>query len=74
MTPAVPSVRKLLVPAVKAAEGRYGRPFLEAIDWALQMDPAQRPQSVDAWRQRLLADHVAKGRHCTVACIAVPVN
>ncbi len=43
--------------AVEAGKGRYGRAFLEAIDWALQPDPAQRPRSVEAWRQRLLADH-----------------
>ena len=46
-------------PAVKAAEGRYGRPFLEAIDWALQMEPAARPSTVEQWRDRLLADHVS---------------
>jgi C4-dicarboxylate-specific signal transduction histidine kinase len=52
--------------AAEVGKGRFGRAFLEAIDWALQMDPAQRPQSVDAWRQRLLADHVASlGAHET---------
>ena len=50
--------------AAEVGKGRFGRAFLEAIDWALHMDPAQRPQSVDAWRQRLLADHVASlGAH-----------
>jgi serine/threonine protein kinase len=30
-----------------------------AIDWALQMDPAARPRTVDQWRDKLLADHVS---------------
>lgn len=47
-----------LCPAVEAAAGRYGHAFLDAIDWALQMDPAARPRSVADWRSRLLADHV----------------
>ena len=52
-----------LPPAAEVGKGRYGRAFLEAIDWALQSDPAQRPRSVEAWRQRLLADHgAAAGR------------
>jgi serine/threonine protein kinase/HAMP domain-containing protein len=46
-----------LRPAVEAGAGRYGRAFLEAIDWALQMDPAARPPGIEAWRARLLADH-----------------
>ncbi|MFO1328950.1 MAG: cache domain-containing protein [Rubrivivax sp.] len=46
-----------LTPATQAAAGRYGRAFLEAIDWALQLQPEARPQSIDAWRDRLLADH-----------------
>lgn len=46
-----------LVPAVEAGKGRFGQAFLEAIDWSLQMDPAARPQNVDQWRDRLLADH-----------------
>ncbi len=48
-----------LPPAVEVGKGRFGRTFLEAIDWALQMDPAARPQTVEAWRDRLLADHVS---------------
>ncbi|MCA0242623.1 MAG: serine/threonine protein kinase [Proteobacteria bacterium] len=51
-----------LQPAAEVGKGRYGRAFLEAIDWALQPDPVQRPRSVEAWRQRLLADHGAAAR------------
>jgi serine/threonine protein kinase len=47
-----------LPPAAELGKGRYGRAFLDAIDWALLMDPAQRPQSVEQWRTKLLADHV----------------
>jgi serine/threonine protein kinase len=48
-----------LRPAVDVGQGRYGQSFLQAIDWALQMDPAQRPRTVDQWRDKLLADHVS---------------
>ncbi len=48
-----------LPPAVDVGKGRFGRAFLEAIDWALQMDPAARPHTVEQWRDKLLADHVS---------------
>ncbi len=34
---------------------RYGEPFLRAIQWALQMDEKQRPQTVEQWKAALLA-------------------
>jgi DNA segregation ATPase FtsK/SpoIIIE-like protein len=40
----------ILVPAVRVGEGQYSRPFLEAIDRALEFLPEKRPQSVAAWR------------------------
>jgi serine/threonine protein kinase/HAMP domain-containing protein len=46
-------------PAVEVGKGRYGRAFLEAIDWALETDPTARPATVDLWRDKLLADHVS---------------
>lgn len=47
-------------PAVAAAaDGPYGRAFLEAIDWALTVDVSQRPQTVADWRRALCTDHVA---------------
>jgi len=47
-----------MTPAVQAGAGRFGRKFLEAIDWALQMDPRSRPASLEQWRRRLFADHL----------------
>jgi serine/threonine protein kinase/HAMP domain-containing protein len=46
-------------PAVQAGAGRYGQAFLEAIDWALTLDTALRPQTVAELRRALCADHVA---------------
>jgi serine/threonine protein kinase/HAMP domain-containing protein len=48
------------VPAVKAAEGRYSESFLAAVDWALMLDPAQRPQTVQVFAERLFGEHVGK--------------
>ena len=45
--------------AVELGQAHYGTAFLEAIDWALQMDPAARPASMEQWRDKLLADHVS---------------
>ncbi len=39
------------VPAAARVAGRYGAPFLAAIDAALAMEEADRPQSVAAWRE-----------------------
>ncbi len=47
------------VPAVQAGEGRFGKAFLEAIDWALKTNPAERPQNVADFRRALCADHLA---------------
>lgn len=48
-----------LVPASKAAAGRYSASFLEAIDWALRTEPSERPQDLDEWRVKLYASHAA---------------
>ena len=53
-----------LEPAVQAglqAAGGvvYGQAFLQAIDWALTVEVAERPQSVAALRRALCTDHVA---------------
>ena len=42
-----------LTPAIEAGEGRYNPKLLEAIDWAMEVDEGDRPQSVAAWRQAL---------------------
>jgi serine/threonine protein kinase len=43
-----------LKPAVKIGEGRYAHSLLEAIDWALQLNELNRPQSIKALRDKLL--------------------
>lgn len=40
--------------SVSATSG-YRAEFLDAIDWALSLQPKDRPQTIDAWRSRLLA-------------------
>ena len=42
-----------LLPAIEAGKGRYSPKLLEAIDWAMEVDEEERPQSVAAWRQAL---------------------
>ena len=42
-----------LPPAVEAGKGKYSAQLLEAIDWAMEVDEEDRPQSMDAWRQAL---------------------
>jgi serine/threonine protein kinase/HAMP domain-containing protein len=37
--------------------GKYSPQFLAAIDWALKMHPADRPQDVDAFRKALFSSH-----------------
>ena len=42
------------VPATKAFANRYTEQLLETIDWCLQLDPLQRPQSVYALQKALV--------------------
>lgn len=42
-----------LTPAARAAKGAYGKPLLEAVDWALRVHAAERPQSIAQWREAL---------------------
>ena len=42
-----------LPPAVEAGKSKYSAQLLEAIDWAIEVDEEDRPQSMDAWRQAL---------------------
>lgn len=48
-----------LVPATQAGEGRYSPQFLGAIDWALKLEPTERPQDIAAWRRALFAANAA---------------
>jgi hypothetical protein len=49
-----------VVPLSKAASGRYSAKFLRALDQALAVNPANRPQSVDALRALLELDRVPR--------------
>src|SRR6185312_11087483 len=42
-----------LVPAVKAASGKYNRELLRTIDWMLSIEEPKRPSSVQAVRNHL---------------------
>lgn len=44
-----------LVPAVKAYKRKYPEFLLEAIDWAMQIEPSRRPQSAQDFKQALSA-------------------
>ncbi|MYN10538.1 protein kinase domain-containing protein [Pseudoduganella aquatica] len=45
------------IPATQAGKGRYSEEFLMAVDWALVVDPKQRPQSIAELSQSLFASH-----------------
>jgi serine/threonine protein kinase len=49
-----------VVPLSKAASGRYSAKFLRALDQALAVNPANRPQSVAAFRSLLELDRVPR--------------
>ena len=42
-----------LLPAIEAGKGKYNAKLLEAIDWAMEVDEDDRPQSVGAWQGAL---------------------
>ena len=42
-----------LVPAARAAAGSYSPALLRAVDWALQVQSRERPQSIAEWRAAL---------------------
>jgi serine/threonine protein kinase/HAMP domain-containing protein len=46
-----------MVSAQEAGQGRYSEVFLRAVDWALEPDPAARPQDLHAFSQKLFASH-----------------
>ena len=43
----------VLLRAIEAGKSKYNAKLLEAIDWAMEVDEGDRPQTVDAWRQAL---------------------
>ena len=42
-----------LAPAVEVGQGTYDARFLQAIDWAIQVNEEDRPQTLTAWRETL---------------------
>ena len=44
----------------------YSRPFLEALDWSLQVDETSRPQTIEQWRVAL------EGGPCGTAAVVTP--
>ncbi len=42
-----------LEPATSVGAGRYPMPMLRAVDWALAIDPRDRPQDIVSWRKAL---------------------
>lgn len=55
----IPSTHRLkndtLIPAVKAFKRKYPEALLKAVDWAMQLQPENRPQSVAELKQALLS-------------------
>lgn len=56
--PALDALDRMKAPQAMAgamsAQGDYRKGFREAVDWGMALEPADRPQSVAAWRERLL--------------------
>ena len=47
--------------AVEAGKGQYNAKFLEAIDWAIEVDEEDRPQTVGEWQRALVGSGRRKG-------------
>lgn len=56
-----------LPPAAKLHRRKYPQALLEAIDWAMEIDPAARPQSVDEFLKALPDAEGASGESRSVA-------
>lgn len=54
--------------AVRSARGKFSRSFLAAIDWAVEVEPSNRPQDLSAWRDALLG----KDAGCVPAPVPTP--
>lgn len=46
-----------MTPAQEAGKGKFSDAFLATVDWALQTDPASRPQDLHAFSRKLFASH-----------------
>ena len=51
-----------LAPAVEAGQGKYNAKLLEAIDWAIEVDEEDRPQTVGEWQRALAGSGRRKGQ------------
>lgn len=60
------SKKDTLIPAMKAGEGIYSKRLLEIIDWCMQLDPLERPQSVFTLQKALLEDVPKKPRRASL--------
>ena len=49
-----------LTPATEAGKGHYSPKLLEAIDWAIQVDEGDRPQTVTEWQAALTGGKTKK--------------
>ena len=47
-----------MTPAAEVGKGAYDAQFLEAIDWAIQVDEKDRPQSIAEWRKAFPGDQL----------------
>ena len=56
-----------LEPAVEVGKGQYSPRLLEAIDWALEVDEGERPQSVNEWQTALAGGKTRKRTPRTVS-------
>ena len=50
-----------LTPATEAGKGKYNAKLLEAIDWAIEVDEDDRPQTVGEWQRALTGSARRKG-------------
>ncbi|MDL2356915.1 MAG: cache domain-containing protein [Pseudomonadota bacterium] len=55
--PARASGAAVMASARAVGHGRYSDAFLGAVDWALEIDPAARPQHLQAWSHKLFGAH-----------------
>ncbi len=56
-----------LIAAQYLGEGRYSKPFLQAIDWAMQFRIADRPQTLEEWMPALLGTNEINPTHGMVS-------
>ena len=56
-----------LQPAIEAGKGQYSQKLLEAIDWAIEVDEGERPQSVTEWQTALSGGRTRKRSSRTVS-------